>query len=134
MSNWIMPTLTGSRAQYGPWEIGVWLNQDFGIGQAFVLGYNDPGAGWTVVQLIDGPYDAVTWQSVITNAGGMGAYVVSKFPVIRVALERYFNTAPPLNFDNSTPFSVDAFNGVLYKYIGIVPAAGQTAPTVIQKA
>lgn len=135
MANWIMPPLTGTRAQYGPWEIGLWLNQDFGIGMAYVLGYNAPGAGWTVVQIIDGPYDYGTWQGVINAAGGMGNYVTGKFPVIRAALARYFDTNPNFGpLDNTTPFSPDAFNAVHFKYIGIVPQAGQTAPTVAQKA
>lgn len=134
MSNYAFPTKGALRFQYGPWSIGLWLNEDIGIGSPFILGYDDVGTGWLAVAIIDGPYDAGTWQQIITAAGGMGNYAVSKMPQIKALLKEHFDTNPPLPVEtNATPFTVQDFNNVWAEYFTIQPVSGATYPTINRK-
>lgn len=122
------PTETGTSAKYGEWDILMWMSGT-PFGQSFVMGYDDSGNIF-LVDTIDGPYAQDEWTQLIQAAGGMGAYIVSKLPVIRAMLAKYFDTRPHFPaITNATPYTLDRFNIVLREYVAIQPVAGQTHPT-----
>lgn len=130
MSAYTFPTNLATRFKFGQWDIGLWMSDDMGIGSVFALGYNDT-SGWTVVKVIEGPYDQATWESIRAAAGGMGAYIVSKFPIINAALEKYFDPTPALPAEtNATPFTIYDFNVVLKKYVGMTQSPTNDCPVL----
>lgn len=136
MSSYSFPTGGGGlRLKYGFWDIGLWMQDDFGAGPMFVLGYDDPGAGWTMVgPPIDGPYDQALWEQIMRNSGGMGNYAFAKLPIIQAALHKFFDTKPVLPVEtNATPFTVSDFNDVWAEYFDMVAPIGQTYPMIVRK-
>jgi hypothetical protein len=135
MTNFLVPTNTATRLKYGSWEIALWLSDFDAIlgGRMLNLVYNDSGsAGWVNVATIDGPYTDADWTAIITAAGGMGNYIVSKLPAIKAALKKYFDTTPSLPvITNATPFSQEAFNDMLYEYVKLQDDPGTGHPTVV---
>lgn len=135
MTNFLPPTNTGTRLKYGNWEILLFLDAPSIIvpGRALRIAYNDSGsAGWVLItQAIDGPYTDQQWTDVVAAAGGMGNYIVGKFPVIKLLLVKYFDTTPELPLiTNSTPFSPDNFNKMLREWIELKDDPGTGHPTV----
>ena len=133
MTSYIPPTNITTRLKYGPWHIIVYLSPDVsgvGIGAPLILAH-ETEAGWVVVSTIDGPYTLEQWPVVIRAGGGMGNYIVSKFPAIKAALKKYFDTTPELPIiTNQTPFSIEAFNQMLYEYIELKDDPGTGHPTI----
>ncbi len=133
MSIYSPPLFRCTRFQYKGHNGAIWMTKDelFSLGRAFMAAYETVGLGW-VGKLIDGPYDDATWTGIL-GPGGMGPYIVGKFPIIQAWLDSDFNTdpfVPPM--DQNTPFSVENFNGALFKYVKVVDRPGLTSPGIVQ--
>ena len=137
MTNYLFPTNLGTRFKYDRWDIGLWLGTDDPIlgGKPLILGYDDPGTGWVSVAFIEPPRSDADWAAMVAAAGGMGNYIVSKFPAIKAALTKYFDTTPDIPLvTNQTPFSRDNFNAMLQQWIGLKDDPGTGHPTVYVKS
>jgi len=132
MSNYQFPTKGGLRFKHGPWTIGLWMQEDFGIGEMFVLGHQDGGGDWIVTARLDGPHFG--WQARINQFGGMGNYYYAMLPTIRAKLKEHYDLTPhvpPLS--NSTPYSREAFNFVASEFFKLVLDPLDDHPTIVPK-
>lgn len=133
MSNYQFPTKGGLRFKHGPWNIGLWMQADFGIGSVFVLGHQDgDGAECVISAIIDGPhYD---WQARINQFNGMGNYYYAMLPTIRARLKQHYDLTPDIPpLSNSTPYSLDAFNFVASEFFKLIKSPIDDHPTIEPK-
>ncbi len=124
------PAVGGVQFDYGPWHIGLWM-EDTGIGDGLFVGNYIVGLGWeSLGPPIAGPYTADEWIARCQQAGGMGNIIVGLFPKINLVLATYYNTHPALPVEtNATPYTQQDFNDVLFEYIGLHIDGTNTAPT-----
>lgn len=115
------PTNLGTTFKYKQWNIGIYMANMTPLGLMFVMGYTPPDGGeWQWVATIEGPMDQSGWEQLIAARGGMGGYIVSKFPQINGLLAKFFDPTPVLpNETNQTPFTDYDFNVVLKKFVGM---------------
>lgn len=126
------PLFTGCRWTDNGTPFAVWMNVDDGVGPALVGGFLDPSSGssgWMPVY-----YEANLdngWQAIIAQFGGMGNLMADrKLKVVAAYKAQSPVGSAPVN--NSTPWSVDNFNLMLWQYYqGGTDASG--VPVINQK-
>lgn len=134
-STFVVPLDSALKWTFGGWSIAIWFNGDpgFGIGDQLLLGHGTDDAGYVSDAVLAGP--DTNMGGTITNAGGLGNFLVALLPKINAELKTLYNKLPPYPAEtNATPYTVDSGNIALYEYFTPVMSANGNYETIAVKS